>query len=491
MGELKLHGRQELLTDLLPSNVYRNVIGSRELTEENLLEDLQVQIPKFQVNSAQSKYLIDYITGIQPILERQIEERTTDNKTVVNFAYAISRNLSSYAYSTGIQYVATDTKWAKDVKTLNDLMILADKPTVTQEMKYYQSICGRTFYGIERNKIDPENGCPFIINNLNPTSTFVVNSVFDRKTAVYGGVIYELPGEKVTKKMLTVYTASEWYVFDITSKDKYKVRDRGLHTYGAVPIIEVPNNAFMLGDFEVALSLLDAINAFTSDWTTNVQEIVTSYLCLFGVDPDNIDAEQMKKNRILAFPNTNGVNQSAQFIYAQLDGTSMDLLSSYMNEALKLITGLPDRDSSNANTSGVAEDIKTGQNDREAIAIEKASYAESAEKKMLRIIFNIIKDDYLSPDIKVSDVDVDITRINRDNILTKTQAGINMQQLGMDNKDIIYFMGVTNDVEGVANRMKTREENGSEPQPENAPGSNTGNRENLAEGELSTSQNDR
>lgn len=479
-----LTGRTELLTDLLPSNIKNNVVGSREITLENLIEDLQVQLPKFYANKMQSKYLLEYFKGNQPILERKLVDRgDIDNKVVINFAYAISRNLASYAYSTGIQYIAADTKWTDDVKTINDFMILADNASVIQEMKYYQSICGRTFISIEKNKIDPDNECPFVIQSLSPLTTFTVNSVFDRKTCVYAGVIYEYNNPDGAQKILQIYTAENWYVFEMNTQD-IVVSSSGTHTYGAVPIIEVKNNTFMLGDFEVAISLLDAINAFTSDWTTNVQEIVTSYLCLFGVDLDEETIEQMKTNRILAFPNPNGANQSAQFIYSQLDGTSMEMLKSYLNQALKLITGIPDRDSSNANTSGIAEDIKTGQNDQEAIAIEKTTYTEAAQKKMLRILLNIIKQDYLKTDIQVSDIDVDITRINRDNILTKTQAMVNMKQLGMANDDIVFFANITNDVQGVAGRMKdendTREQSGTNPRIDSE------NREDTIQGLLGT-----
>lgn len=489
MEKILHKGREELLTDLLPNDVYREVVGARPLSAENLKKDLEIQLPKFRRNAAESRFLLNYIKGEQPILEREIAERAIDNKVVVNYAYAISRNLSSYAYSTGIQYVATDTKWADDVKKINDLMILANKAAVVQEMKYLQSICGRTFISIEKNKVDPYNGCPFVVQSLSPLSAFTVNSVFDRNTCVYGGVEYEYDTPEGHKKMLQVYTVDSWFVFD--TSDNIQVIDAGVHTYGEVPIIEVKNNTFMLGDFEVAISLIDAINSFTTDWTTNVQEIVTSYLCLFGVDPDSIDIEAMKANRILAFPNPSGANQSAQFIYAQLDGTSMDMLKSYLNEALKLITGMPDRDSSNANTSGVAEDIKTGQNDREAIAVEKTTYTEVAEKRLLRILFNIIKEDYLSSDIEVYDIDVDITRINRDNILTKTQAMLNMQQLGMSNDDIVYFGNITNDVQGVAGRMSKNQEKMNE-QPESgtetAAGSDSGDREDSENGTGGTSE---
>ena len=139
----------------------------------------------------------------------------------------------------------------------------------------------------------------------------------------------------------------------------------------------------------------------------------------------------------------------------QLDGSPTQLLRAYLESALKFITGIPDRDVGQAGSdTGVSAEIRTGSTDIEVVAQTKALYTEMAEKQILKIALQILSPKYVPENLKVSDIDISITRINRDNILTKTQAGVNMQQLGMADDDIVYFMNLTNDVSAVASRMK-------------------------------------
>ena len=61
-----------------------------------------------------------------------------------------------------------------------------------------------------------------------------------------------------------------------------------------------------------------------------------------------------------------------------------------------------------------------------------------------------------------ANIDIDITRANRDNILTKSQAMLNLKQIGLCNEDVIYFGNITNDVAGVSARMISEDESDSE-----------------------------
>lgn len=461
-------GRKDIYTNLLPTRKADKTPGAVVLSMDTLKKDLVDALSIHRENAKECNFLIDYMSGEQPILKRKIEERTVDKKIVVNMAYPISRNLSSYAYSTGIKYISKEPKHSKAVSMLNDMMQKAGKKEATQKMKYYQSVCGIAYWCVEENTL-VDNGVKFSVKALDPRNTFVVKSIFNSEYTVYSVTYRKVKINSKTWFYYTVYTEDEWYIFRCSSE----FSTGGLETvnsnkrrYKRNPIIEVKNNPMNIGDFEIAIPVLDAMNELTSDNLTNVEQIVTSYLCLFGVSQESVERQDVKKKRVLVFEGAPGVNQDAKFINTELDGNSMNLLRGYLNEAIKLITGMPDRDSSNASTTGIAEDIKTGQNDREAIAIEKTTYASNAEKKILAIVLEIVKPEDLKmgkTSFSIDDVNVDITRINRDNILVKTQAGMNMKQLGFDNNDTIKFMNITNDVSGVASRMKEEnKENGIE-----------------------------
>lgn len=433
-----LTGRSRLLTALDSS-----------ATAEDIVKDMEEQSTAVSANQSAAKWLWDYARNRQPILDRvdDSEGASSNNKIVVNYAVAISRNLCAYTFPKGINYLSksADTKHREFVDKLNAMMAMKSNNVAAQEMKWYQSVCGHAFLYVN---YDEKSGtdAPFTLQCVPSWNAYVVYSAFDIYKPVYGVIEYKDEKMVFTSSNIIRVNADG----DIVDKSQQ-------HVLGAVPIVEVPNNTMRLGDFEIAVSLLDGINSVASDSVNNVQDIVKSYLVLFGVDKADVEKQNFALKSILAFPAQQGVNQSAQFIHASLDGSTVQQLRSYMDQALKFVTGIPDRDTDNAASStGVSEDIRTGQADKDAIANEKTVYVEEAQRRILEIILNIlrIKNPGVVPDeLTAADIDVDITRANRDNILTKTQAMLNMKQLGMSNEDAVYFGNITNDVAGVVERM--------------------------------------
>ncbi len=177
---------------------------------------------------------------------------------------------------------------------------------------------------------------------------------------------------------------------------------------------------------------------------------------LFGVDLKGEDFNELKQNRVMVFPNnTPGINQDAKFIYNQLDGTATEFLRNYLESALKFIVGIPDRDAGQTGSdTGAAAELRTGQGDLETVAKTKALYARMGERRILDIALNILSPKYIPESIKSSEIDIEITRINRADMLTKTQAMMNLEQIGFEETDVVYFGNITNDVAGVAKRWK-------------------------------------
>lgn len=459
-----LTGRRVMLTALLPEYMVPNNPGSVAITEDTLLADLVAQFPIFRANREDCKKLIAYYRGEQDILKRVDLDRSSDVHTTVNFAHAISRKLSAYTYSEGIQYVAVDRDDRKPVKVINNMMKLANKLTVSKEVQDYQSICGTAFMSVLRNTVE-DNGVPFELRFISPEDAFVVYSVFNPNVPVYSCVVTDIKVNGKTTTLYQIHTKNERYVYECTAPNtltakKAKLISRAPHILGSVPVVEFPNNAFRLGDFEPAIPIQDAINNMTSDWVYNIQSIATSYLCLFGVDlEDDGDSDDtlkaMKDNRIMVFSGVPGVNQDAKFIYAQIDGNSISALKNYLQSAINIITGVPDRDSGEAGSdTGVAAELRTGQGDQEIVAKTKAAYAVRAERQVLDIVLQCLSPKYVPNELRSSDIDIEITRVNRADMLTKTQSMLNLNELGLEESDVVYFGNITNDVEGVADRWK-------------------------------------
>lgn len=459
-----LTGRRVMLTALLPEYMVPNNPGSVAITEDTLLADLVAQFPVFRANREDCKKLIAYYRGEQDILKRIDLDRSSDVHTTVNFAHAISRKLSAYTYSEGVQYVAVDRDNREPVKIINDMMKRANKLTISKEVQDYQSICGTAFMSVLGNTIE-DNGVPFELRFISPEDAFVVYSVFNPNVPVYSCVVTDIKVNGKTTTLYQIHTKNERYVYECASPStltakKVKLVSKASHILGSVPVVEFPNNAFRLGDFEVAIPIQDAINSMTSDWVYNIQSIATSYLCLFGVDLEddgNSDdtLKAMKDNRIMVFSGVPGVNQDAKFIYAQIDGNSISALKNYLQSAINIIAGVPDRDSGEAGSdTGVAAELRTGQGDQEIVAKTKAAYAVRAERQVLDIVLQCLSPKYVPNELRSSDIDIEITRVNRADMLTKTQSMLNLNELGLEESDVVYFGNITNDVEGVADRWK-------------------------------------
>lgn len=442
----KLKGRKRLVTDVDGKDIYK------------ILDDIKKQSSVIEYNSACSKYLLDYVKNQQPILDRvdDTSGASSNNKVVMNFAVSISRVLSAHTFPEGLNYLSksSNEEYREFVKKLNDMMCMKSNNVAAQEMKWYQSVCGHTFLYVNYDK-NNTHGVPFTVQTVEPWNAYVVYSMYNRYEPVYGVIKYPNGSS-------CIFTKTEFFIIN----NENEVTEQGVHILGEVPVIEVRNNTLMMGDFEVVLSALNAINNVTSDSVNNVEDIVKSYLVLIGVDKEDAKEIDYTKGSVIALSGQQGVNQSAQFIHPALDGTSVNQLRTFLTSATKFVSGVPDRDTDNeASSTGVGEDIKTGQADKDAIANEKTIYVEEAQRRVLEIIFNILRTK--SPDIipngmTAANIDIDITRANRDNILTKSQAMLNLKQIGLCNEDVIYFGNITNDVAGVSARMISENESESE-----------------------------
>lgn len=442
----KLKGRKRLVTDVDGKNI------------SEILDDIKIQSSLIDYNSICSKYLWDYVKNQQPILDRvdDTSGASSNNKVVMNFAVSISRILLAHTFPNGLNYLSKSGNelFREFAEKLNDMMCMKSNNVAAQEMKWYQSVCGHTFLYVNYDK-NKTHGVPFSIQTVEPWNAYVVYSMYNVYEPVYSVIKYPNGSS-------CIFTKTEFFIVN----NKNEVTKQGAHILGEVPVIEVRNNTLMMGDFEIVLSALNAINNVTSDSVNNVEDIVKSYLVLIGVDKEDAEKIDYSKGSVIALSGQQGVNQSAQFIHPALDGTSVNQLRSFLTSATKFVSGVPDRDTDNeASSTGVGEDIKTGQADKDAIANEKTIYVEEAQRRVLEIIFNILRveNPEIIPDgMTAANIDIDITRANRDNILTKSQAMLNLKQIGLCNEDVIYFGNITNDVAGVSARMVSENESDSE-----------------------------
>jgi SPP1 family phage portal protein len=402
--------------------------------------------------------------GDQNIYKRENDgvDRFVNNMICVNYANAFTRQIVGYTYPNGIQLVPTSEDYRTDVDKLNRFLKAENKNALDKIMENEQSIFGTHFRAILPDTVMPDE-CPFEILPLQADNTFVVYSAYNPQLPVYGCTMYpvvtEPSGVQVTKYVYKVYTNNLCYTY--VSVGDNGVLDSDLkgkpqpHILGSVPIIEYPNNEFRMGDWEMAIDLFDAINDMSSDCLNDVEQTVLSYLVLLGVEtPTEDELKLMRKYRTLTFKGISGLNQDAKFITAQLDGQSAELLRAYYENAVRVVVGIPDRNSSGGGDTGEAINAKNGWREIDTVAKNKAMFTEASERNLLRIALQILSPKYVSEKLSVLDVDIKIQRNKDDNLQIKTQSGMAMYGMHMDKHDIAAVMDLNSDNEGMVQRWK-------------------------------------
>lgn len=460
-------GRRKILTSCLPKNMQPAGFEGTTLDETTLPEELNRALSIHEGNRRDIQRLRGIYLGEQNIYLREKDgvDRFVNNMICVNYANAFTRQIVGYTYPAGIQFVPIEEKVRPGVEKINRFMKSENKNMLDKVMETEQSIFGTHYRAILPDTVMPDE-CPFEILPLNADNTFVVYSIYDPNLPVYGCSMHptkqDMAGFDSGKWVYKIYTNNLCYTYVSESNGSVQPTDLqgppAQHILRHVPILEYPNNEFRLGDWEMAIDLFDAVNDMSSDSLNDVAQTVLSYLVLMGVDdPTEAELKLMRKYRILTLKGPQGVNQDAKFITAQLDGASADLLRAYFENALRVVVGIPDRNSSGGGDTGEAINAKNGWREIDTVAKNKAMFTEASERQMLRIALQILSPKYVPENMSVLDIDISIPRNKNDNLQTKTQSGSEMYQMHMPKVDITRTMDITSDVDGFVKRWEASE----------------------------------
>lgn len=403
-------GRQRILVDY------------EEVTSQNIIEVLKKANKVHESNASDCDYLINYFLGDQDILYR--EEATTsniNNKTVVNYAYPITREIVGYTLGSPVEFVAKRDK-QDQVQIINDSYDYESVNTTDMCAAIYASICGVGYYiTLPSTEITKDNTpeIPLVVDYLDPRNTFVVQSntigtpqimsctIIETEEATYH-VCYTDTNRFIVKNMETVTTES--------------------NPIGKDPITMLENSLFLTGDWEQAISVMNATNQVTSDSLNDIEGTIRSLLVITGTEfedgKEDESLSNIKSNRLLTLSAPNGNNVDAKFIAPLLESTSVQNVREYLDEARNIITGIPDRENNgNGGDTGTAVLNRNGWTDIEIVARFKEMFIKKARKRQLEVGLEILKRlNLVSDDMRVMDVDITIGRHTTDNLSTKTTA---------------------------------------------------------------------
>lgn len=373
MESKQLTGRTVIYTDV------------EEVTAENVVEVLKSASDSNQSNVSDIKYLYDYYKGKQPILDREKTfNDTINNKIVENRANEIVAFKTGYFLSAPIQYIDMgEDEVTDDLKLINGWADLESKESADLDLAEWLSICGTGYRMVlpKQERLD-DTDSPFEIFTLDPQTTFVVYSSKLGHKPMMGVTFFQLADED--KSVYYVYTESEFFII---SDDA--IQERQSHALGMVPIIEYPANKARLGDFEIVIPLLDAINNMQSNRADGVEQFIQAILCLENIQLDGDEAgfmTRLKEVGGLMLPE----GAKAYYLTQQLNQGDTQTLKDDLYNAVLYICGMPNRNGgSSTSDTGSAVILRDGWADAEARAKITENYFKKSERKFLNMIILI------------------------------------------------------------------------------------------------------
>ena len=411
--ERRFEGRKIIYTDY------------EEVTDDNIREVLDNSLSSHRLIAMECNYLYRYYKGIQPILGKVKSVRPEiNNKVVRNHAQEIVNFKTGYLLNQDIEYVSKGGINADDITILNDYMQAEAKSSQDQRLVQDFEITGIGYRGIFPKKEDAIKGLsldddesPFDLYVLSPVNTFVV-----RTTAMGNDVVMAVNFVKREdgRYIYTCYTPTTIYTVDGVNIESEP------NPIGDIPIIEYQLNEARMGAFEPVLSMLDAINRAESDRIDALDQTVQSLLLFHNVDIDEETFHKLREEGAVAYKDmSESMKGEVKYLKPEIDDDSSQTLVDNLYDAMLKIVGLPQRSGGGASTSdtGSAVVLRDGFYQAEVCARSTELSFKISERNLIRNALEIChwRANTLTS-LRPSDVDVQFTRRNYENLQVKAQV---------------------------------------------------------------------
>lgn len=395
----------------------------------------------FNLNKPIISYLWNYYKGDQPIRYRtKVSRDDIINKIVENHAYEFVQFKTGQTYGEPVQYISRkdDKKINEAVDKLNDYMVDANKQEKDIKSGEWQSAVGTSFKAVQKSNGD----IPFRIVAPTPLNTFVI---YSRSTEEPMLAVQELKDEK-----------GQWYKLCFSENMEFVIKNGRLesyklHAFGDIPIVEFPNNAERISDIELVIDILDAMNNMQSNRMDAVEQFVQSWVKFVNCDVDEEQFKKMKMLGALVVKSNNGAENKADvdIMTQELNQTESQVVKDDLYDDAITILAIPSKQSNTGGDTQGAVELRNGWDFSKTRAKLKDPYVKSAEKRLAKVILNILRVSGNDLGITARDFDVQINHSPTDNMVVKCQALQYLLQCGIHPLIAIKTVGLWGDAEKV------------------------------------------
>lgn len=409
------------------------------ITVDNVVSVVASCIGDFNFNKPVFRYLWNYYKGDQPALYREKTVRDdVCNKVVENRAFEFVQFKVGQTYGEPVQAISRrdDERINNAVDLYNEYMADANKQSKDIKSGEWQSATGTSFKAVQR-----ANGqeIPFRIVAPTPMNTFMIYSRITEEEMLSVQELKDIDGKQYYQCF------SENMEFKIQSG---KLIDWKLHAFGGIPIVEYPNNHERLSDIELVINLLDAINDYQSNRVDSVEQFVSSWIKFVNCDIDQASFEKMKEMGALVVKSNNGENKADVDIMTQeLNQSQTQVAKDDLIDSALSILAIPNKQGNTGGDTQGAVELRNGWDFSKSRAKLKDPIVKASEKKLAKIILNVLRLSGNDLGITTRDFEIQINHSPTDNMVVKCQSLQYLLQCGIHPKIAITKVGLFEDAE--------------------------------------------
>lgn len=427
----------------------RGLFGRRKIytVEENITPDNIVKVVNDALavhafNVTEEEYLLWYRRGMQPVLDRTKKIRPEIcHRITVNNADMIVTFKNGYFLTKPATYVSRreDDAITEKVKQLNEYLYLSGKHEADNDVvdKFHTMSLGVIYLEPTGVKEDPCH-----VYSLDPRSAFVTYSLRPGSRPVMGVNVV------VRNDSVYVDAITEGYVFHLYGRKLANDDEvqRGVNPglsveslisyepnlIGKINMVEYCYNTSRMSAFENVLDIMDAYNEVESMRADGIDQFIQSLTLLYNctVD-DDVTANDIRERGLIELTSVGENRADVKILSEQLDQSQTQITLDNLYEQMLDKAGVPSsiRDGGSTSDNTGAVYLRSGW----AMADTHARNTEDEFKKSNRYfdeVFLRILKLVCGFELSISDFELKMSRNNSSNLIAKTQAAMNMKELG-------------------------------------------------------------
>lgn len=353
------------------------------------LEILASCIKRHQTEVPRLEKLSKYYDGEHAIKNRDKTSKEKLANVMINNAKYVTDMNVGFTFGNPIAYTpGNDGDIDEVLNAFEELGIKKHDREVGKDLSVYGLGLELHYLSTDSEEVTPKIEC------IDPRGMFLVTDDSIESVPLFAVRYYEtldIDGKPNGWK-IEVYTSNKTIIYkakDLTLKDTAVLEDK-IHFYNAVPVVEFRNNEEKQGDFEQAISLIDAYNSLQSDRINDKEAFIDAILVLYGFTLDEMTAPEGNGDIVINAPSKQD-GADVGYLTKTFNETDVQVLSKSIEKDIHKVTYTPNLNDENfaGNISGEAMKYKLFG--LLQLLVTKTGYYEDGVKKRLKLMENILK----------------------------------------------------------------------------------------------------